>query len=154
MLFMDRKVNKKKMNISLGSDHAGFKEKEKIKEYLKSKGFNVFDKGTFSKDSVDYPEYGHAVGISVQSNESEKGIVFCGSGIGVSIAANKVKGVRAALCHTVEHAKMSRLHNDANILAVGARLTDFNIIINIVDTWLNTNFEGGRHLKRVNKIEV
>ena len=142
------------MIISMGADHAGFSVKEKIREYLKSKGYTLLDKGTYSEDSVDYPEFGHAVGNSVQSGESEKGIVVCGSGIGISMAANKVEGIRAALCTSAEHAQMSRLHNDANVLAIGARMTDYDVITDIVDTWLNTEFEGGRHSRRVNKIEV
>ena len=137
----------------MGADHAGFSVKEKIREYLESKGYTLLDKGAYSEDSVDYPEFGHAVGNSVQSGESTKGIVVCGSGIGISMAANKIDGIRAALCATPEHAQMSRLHNDANVLAVGARMTDYDVIIQIVDTWLNTEFEGGRHSTRVNKIE-
>ena len=142
------------MKISIGADHAGFSVKEKIREYLESKGYTILDKGTYSEESVDYPEFGHAVGNSVQTGESTKGIVVCGSGIGISMAANKVEGIRAALCTTPEHAQMSRLHNDANVLAIGARMTDYNVIIEIVDTWLNSEFEGGRHTRRVNKIEV
>jgi ribose 5-phosphate isomerase B len=142
------------MIISMGADHAGFSVKEKIREYLESKGYTLLDKGAYSEDSVDYPEFGHAVGNSVQSGESTKGIVVCGSGIGISMAANKIEGIRAALCTSAEHAQMSRLHNDANVLAVGARMTDYDLIIQIVDTWLNIDFEGGRHLRRVNKIEV
>lgn len=142
------------MIISIGADHAGFSVKEKIREYLEFKGCTVLDKGAFSKESVDYPEFGHDVGKSVISGESTKGIVVCGSGIGISIAANKIVGIRAALCTTPEHAKMSRLHNDANVLAIGGRMTDYPIIIDIVDVWINTEFEGGRHSRRVNKIEV
>ena len=142
------------MKISMGADHAGFSVKEKIREYLESKDYSIIDKGTYSEESVDYPEFGHSVGNSVQSGESTKGIVVCGSGIGISMAANKVEGIRAALCTTPEHAQMSRLHNDANVLAIGARMTDYDVITDIVDTWLNTEFEGGRHSRRVNKIEV
>jgi len=142
------------MTISIGADHAGFSVKEKIRDYLESSGHTVLDKGTYSDESVDYPKFGHDVGNSIISGESSKGIVVCGSGIGISIAANKITGIRAALCTTPEHAKMSRLHNDANILAIGGRMTDYPIIIEIVDVWLNTEFEGGRHSRRVNKIEV
>ena len=142
------------MIISLGADHAGFSVKEKIREYLETKGYTILDKGAYSDDSVDYPEFGHAVGNSVQSGESTKGIVVCGSGIGISMAANKVEGIRAALCTSAEHAQMSRLHNDANVLAIGARMTDYDVLTDIVDTWLSAEFEGGRHLRRVNKIEV
>ena len=142
------------MKISIGADHAGFSVKEKIREYLESKGYRILDKGTYSEESVDYPEFGHAVGNSVKDGESAKGIVVCGSGIGISMAANKVEGIRAALCTTPEHALMSRLHNDANVLAIGARMTNFDVILEIVDTWLSSEFEGGRHSRRVNKIEV
>ena len=142
------------MKISIGADHAGFSVKEKIREYLESKGYRILDKGAYSEESVDYPEFGHAVGNSVKDGESAKGIVVCGSGIGISMAANKVEGIRAALCTTPEHALMSRLHNDANVLAIGARMTNFDVILEIVDTWLSSEFEGGRHSRRVNKIEV
>ena len=142
------------MIISMGADHAGFSVKEKIREYLESKGYTILDKGAYSEDSVDYPEFGHAVGNCVQSGESTKGIVVCGSGIGISMAANKIEGIRAALCTSAEHALMSRLHNDANVLAIGARMTDYDVITDIVYTWLSTEFEGGRHSRRVNKIEV
>ena len=140
--------------IAIGCDHAAFNEKEKLKNFLINKEYELVDVGTHSSDSVDYPSFGHKVGKMVVSNEVKKGIVICGSGIGISIAANKIKGVRAALCSSTEHAEMSRKHNDANVLALGARMTDFNIILKIVDVWLNTDFEGGRHLNRVNLIEI
>jgi len=143
-----------KYKIAIGCDHAAFNEKEKLKLYLIKKGFDLFDVGTSSLDSVDYPSFGHKVGKMVANNKVNKGIVICGSGIGISIAANKVKGVRAALCTTPAHAEMSRKHNDANVLALGARMTDYNTILEIVNTWLNTEFDGGRHLKRINLIEI
>ena len=143
------------MKIAIGCDHAAFDEKEKLVDFLKNKlSHEVIDLGTFSNSSVDYPDYGHKVAINVAQHKTDKGIVLCGSGIGISIAANKVKGVRAALCTTIEHAIMSRKHNDANILALGARFTPFKQIKLIVDSWLCTEFEGGRHLRRVNKIEI
>ena len=141
------------MIISLGADHAGFSVKEKIREHLEIKGYTILDKGTHSRNSVDYPEFGHMVGNSVKSGESTKGIVVCGSGIGICMAANKIEGIRAALCTSTQHAQMSRLHNDANVLAIGSRMTDYDLIIEIIDTWLSIEFEGGRHLRRVNKIE-
>ena len=113
----------------------------------------IIDAGTNSSDSVDYAEYGHAVGQLVSDKEVDKGIVICGSGIGISIAANKIKGIRAALCTSIQHAEMSRKHNDANVLAVGARFTSFEDIKLITKMWFSTDFEGGRHLRRVNKIE-
>jgi len=143
-----------KNKIAIGCDHAAFNEKEKLKKYLIKNGYELIDVGTNSSDSVDYPSFGHEVGKLVVNNKVNKGIVICGSGIGISIAANKIKGVRAALCTSSEHAKMSRKHNDANVLALGARMTDFSLILEIVQAWLNTDFEGGRHLKRVNLIEI
>ncbi len=143
-----------KNKIAIGCDHAAFDEKEKLKIFLIDKEYELVDVGTHSSDSVDYPSFGHEVGKMVVNNEVNKGIVICGSGIGISIAANKIKGVRAALCTSSKHAEMSRKHNDANVLALGARMTDFNLILEIVDVWLNTDFEGGRHLKRVNLIEI
>ena len=126
-----------KNKIAIGCDHAAFDEKEKLKTFLIDKGYELDE-----------------VGKMVVNNEVDKGIVICGSGIGISIAANKIKGIRAALCTSSKHAEMSRKHNDANVLALGARMTDFNLILEIVDVWLNTDFEGGRHLKRVNLIEI
>ena len=141
------------MVIALGCDHAAFQEKNKVKNILISLGYEVLDFGTNSEESVDYPMYGHEVGKAICNGEADKGIVICGSGIGISIAANKIKGIRAALCTSVKHAELSRKHNDSNILALGARLTDFNDIESILNVWLETSFEGGRHQKRVEKIE-
>jgi ribose 5-phosphate isomerase B len=151
---MDKKNGKEKMIIALGADHAAFEEKEQIKGFLEGCGHIVIDKGTHTADSVDYPEFGHAVGKTVVNGEAEKGIVICGSGIGISISANKVNGIRAALCNTVEHAILSRQHNDANVLAMGARLTEFSLLEKIITAWLETPFEGGRHQRRVEKIEL
>ena len=141
------------MKISIGSDHAGYVVKQKIIEYLRTRDVTIIDKGTNSEESVDYPEFGHSVGKSVKNGESTRGIVVCGSGIGISIAANKISGIRAALCTSVEHALMSRKHNDSNVLALGARMTDFSLTKEIIDAWLLGEFESGRHLKRINKIE-
>ena len=143
------------MRIAIGCDHAGFDLKEKI--ISKYSDYDFIDCGTFSSNSVDYPDFGHKVGFCVLNDNDttcSHGVVICGSGIGISIAANKVKGIRAALCHTVEHARLSRLHNDANILALGARLTDENVIYQIIDSFLSTEFEGDRHQNRINKIEL
>ncbi len=142
-------LNKK---ISIGSDHAGFKLKEGIKNYLKSKDYDVLDYGTYSLESVDYPDFAFPVAESVSNEESNVGIVICGTGIGVSIVANKVPLVRAANCCNTEMAKMARLHNDANILELGARLLDFETAKQIVEVFLETEFEGGRHIKRIEKI--
>ena len=139
------------MKISIGSDHAGFELKQKIIEKYPS--FKFDDCGTFSNKSVDYPDFGHKVAKSVLNNNVDYGIVVCGSGIGISIAANRNKGIRAALCTSVEHAKLSRLHNDANILALGSRLTNEKDIYSIIDIFLSTPFEGGRHSDRIKKID-
>ena len=142
------------MKIAIGCDHAAFEEKNKIKEFLESLTYEVIDCGTYSEESVDYPLYAHAVAKQVSNNNVDKGIVICGSGIGISIAANKIKGIRAALCTSTLHAELSRKHNNSNILALGARLTKIEDIIAITKTWLNTSFEGGRHLDRINMIEI
>ena len=141
------------IKIAIGCDHAAFEEKQKLKYFLRQKGYEVLDVGTNSSESVDYPKFGHSVANMVVNNIADKGIVICGSGIGISIAANKVKGIRAALCTSCEHAEMSRKHNDANILALGSRMTSEKDIFSIIDVWLSTEFEGGRHLDRRNMIE-
>ena len=140
------------MKIAIGSDHAGYEEKEKIKKTLDELGIEYIDLGTNSLDSVDYPDFGKAVGIAVSSGAAEQGIVFCGSGIGISIAANKVKGIRAALAWNEETASLARQHNDANVLAIGARTTPKGTIPNIVKAWFKAKFEGGRHQRRVDEI--
>ena len=142
------------MKIAIGCDHAAYKEKKDLISFLESElGYEVINMGTNSEDSVDYAEYGHMVGESVSTKQANRGIVICGSGIGISIAANKVRGIRAALCTTIKHAEMSRKHNDANVLAMGARFTSFEDIKAIAQVWLETDFEGGRHQRRINKIE-
>ena len=141
------------MKIAIGCDHAAYDVKTKVVNFLKNSNHEVIDFGTHSNESVDYPEFGHVVGKCVSHNKADRGIVICGSGIGISIAANKVKGIRAALCSSVIHAELSRKHNDANILALGARLTEYNDIELIIQAWLDTSFEGGRHQDRINKIE-
>jgi ribose 5-phosphate isomerase B len=140
------------MKIALGADHAGFALKEQIKQHLVRKGFEVDDRGTYSTASVDYPDYARAVGDEVTSQTAEMGILVCGSGIGMAIAANKVPGVRAANVRSEEEAELSRRHNNANVLALGARWMDENAACRIVDRWLSAPFEGGRHQRRVEKI--
>lgn len=142
------------MKIAIGCDHAAFSYKEEIKSYLAEKGYEVIDKGCYSPERADYPDYGIAVGESVASGECERGVVICGSGIGISIAANKVKGVRCALCLEPNSARLSRNHNNANVLAMGARLIDLDMAKAIVDAWFEAEFEGGRHLDRINKISA
>lgn len=140
------------MKIAMACDHGGFELKEEIKTYLEKQGIQVLDLGTHTTDSVDYPEYGKACGEAVVSGRADKGIVCCGTGIGISIAANKVKGVRCALCTSVQMAEMTRKHNDANILAMGGRITDTETAKNITQAWLETEFEGGRHQRRVDML--
>ncbi|MGI6732516.1 MAG: ribose 5-phosphate isomerase B [Anaerovoracaceae bacterium] len=144
------------MKIALASDHGGYALKERVKKYLIEKGFqssDLVDLGCHSEESVDYPIYGKACGEAVVSGQADKGIVICGTGIGISIAANKVKGVRCSLCTSVFMAEMTRKHNDSNILALGGRILDEETALAIVDTWLNTEFEGGRHQRRVDLLD-
>ena len=140
------------MKISLGCDHGGYALKEHIKAYLESKGHEVVDCGTYSTDSCDYPIFGEAAARKVQSGECERGIVICGTGIGISISANKVHGIRAALCGDCFSAEMTRRHNDANILALGERVTGPGLALKICDIFLDTPFDGGRHARRVEKM--
>jgi len=140
------------MKIVLGSDHGGYELKNKIKEYLISKNNEVIDIGADSELSVDYPDYGFKAGEIVAGGKADKGIVICGSGIGITIAANKIPGIRAAVCHNEEYARLSRSHNDANILGLGGRFLDSDQALKIVETWLDTPFEGGRHQRRVDKL--
>jgi ribose 5-phosphate isomerase B len=141
------------MRIAIASDHAGFELKEKIKKYLEELGFKYKDFGTDSIESVDYPDYALKVAESVTKKEYDRGILICSSGIGMCMVANKIPGVRAALCHNVETARLSREHNDANILTFGARMIDENTAKEMVKVWLKTEFLGDRHLRRVNKIK-
>ncbi len=140
--------------IAVGSDHAGYELKQEILEHLKERGEQFEDFGCFSNESVDYPVYGRKVAQAVASGEYEKGILICGTGIGISIAANKVKGIRAALCGDCFSAEATRLHNDANILALGARAVGGGLALKIVDTFLDTEFSGDeRHARRIRLIE-
>ena len=140
--------------IGVGSDHAGVNLKNKIAEFLKEKGYEVTDYGTHSTESCDYPVYAKAVAKSVANGENERGIICCGSGIGVLIAANKVKGVRAVLAHEPYSAMLSRLHNDANVLCLGERITGESLALDIVETWLHSEYEGGRHQRRVDMLDA
>ena len=138
--------------IALGSDHGGYSLKEHIKAYLEGKGLAYKDFGTHSTDSCDYPEFGRAAAESVASGECERGIVVCTTGIGISITANKVKGIRCALCADPLSAELTRRHNNANMLAMGAGMIGPNLAERIVDVFLTTDFEGGRHARRVSQI--
>lgn len=141
------------MKIALASDHGGFQLKEAIKDHLKKRSYEVVDLGTDTVDSVDYPLYGQACGEAVASGRAEKGIICCGTGIGISIAANKVAGIRCGLCTSPYMAEMTRKHNDANILALGGRILETSEALKIVDVFLDTPFEGGRHQKRVDMLD-
>ena len=138
--------------IAIGCDHGGFALKQQIVAHLQAKGLAVRDYGCFSEQSVDYPDFALPVAEAVARGKAEKGILICGTGIGMSIAANKVPGVRAALCHDCFSARATREHNDSNVLAMGARVIGPGLALEIVDIWLNTAFTGGRHQARVNKI--
>lgn len=140
------------MRISIGSDHAGFELKEKIKTVLRELQHEVRDEGTTNRESVDYPDLAAPVAQAVARRDAERGILVCGSGIGMAMAANKVPGVRAATCHNLETARLSRRHNDANVLTLGSRTLDHDLSLAIVREWLQTPFDGGRHERRVQKI--
>ena len=140
------------MKIAMGCDHGGFALKETVKAYLTEQGHQVEDFGCYNLDSCDYPDMGAAAAKAVASGECERGIVICTTGIGISISANKVKGIRCALCSEAQSAEMTRRHNDANVLALGAGMIGVNAAKKIVDVFLSTEFEGGRHQRRVDKM--
>jgi ribose 5-phosphate isomerase B len=142
------------MKISLGTDHAGFRYKEKVKALLTELGHEVKDFGTFNEDPVDYPLFIRPAAEAVARGECDRGIVFGGSGNGEAMAANKVHGVRCALCWNEEVAQLSRKHNDANVLSIGQRVIAEDLVLNIVRTWLDTSFEGGRHQRRVEQLNA
>ncbi|MFH2002899.1 MAG: ribose 5-phosphate isomerase B [Planctomycetota bacterium] len=146
------------MKIIIGSDHAAFKAKEELLESFRMRGYEVMDAGTLSEDSCDYPDFAEKVALAVRAHEESdpettRGILLCGTGIGMSIAANRFKGIRAALCHSTETAKLSRAHNNSNILCMGARILDRKTLIEIAHMWIKTSFEGGRHAMRLDKID-
>lgn len=141
------------MKIAIASDHGGYELKENVKRYLEARDIHVIDLGTDSEESVDYPVFGKACAEAVASGEADRGIVCCGTGIGISIAANKVKGIRCALCTDVNMAKLSRQHNNANVLAMGGRTTDTETALAITEAWLDTEFEGGRHQRRIDMLD-
>lgn len=140
------------MKVALASDHGGYKLKIKVKSLLEEEGIEFYDFGPNNTDSVDYPDFAKKVATAVSNGEYNLGILICGTGIGMSIAANKVKGIRAALCHDVFSAKATRQHNNSNVLAMGERVIGSELALEIVRTWLNTEFEGGRHQRRIDKI--
>ncbi|MDO4471873.1 MAG: ribose 5-phosphate isomerase B [Bacillota bacterium] len=141
------------MLIAIASDHGGFELKEKVKEHLRERNVKLVDLGTNSTESVDYPVYGKACAEAVASGKADRGIVICGTGIGISIAANKVKGIRCGLCTSVEMAKLTRQHNNANMLAMGGRILETETAFAIVDAFIDTQFEGGRHKRRTDMLD-
>ncbi|MDQ3907511.1 MAG: ribose 5-phosphate isomerase B [Acidobacteriota bacterium] len=140
------------MRVAVGSDHAGYEVKERAKQVLASLGAEVIDEGTTSNESVDYPDFGAAVGRAVAAGEAERGVLICGSGIGISIAANKIAGVRAAVCWNEQTARLARQHNDANVLCLGARFVEPDLAERMIRTFMETGFDGGRHQQRVDKL--
>ncbi len=141
------------MKIALACDHAGYEMKMAIKEKLEGEGYEILDLGTDSTESVDYPIYGKAIGEAVAQGKAEKGIAVCGTGIGISIAANKVKGIRCALCTSVEMARLAKEHNNANILAMGGRTTSKELAFQMIDEWFNAEFLGGKHQRRISMLD-
>ena len=146
------KLNKIFKTVCIASDHAGFKLKEDIKNYLIDKSISIFDIGPFNEQSVDYPDYAKKLGNRIKLKKSEVGILVCGSGTGMAISANKIKTIRAAVCYNLRSTRLSRQHNNANIIALGSRLTNKKLSLKLVEVFLQTKFEGGRHLRRVKKI--
>ena len=152
MMESSRNSRTEKPRVALGADHAGFQAKETLKKYLQSAGYAVNDAGTWSEESVDYPDFAVKVALSVQQGRDDMGILICGTGIGMAMTANKVGGIRAAVAHDAMTARMSREHNDANVLALGARVLNEHQIVEAAVTFLETQFAGGRHQRRVDKI--
>jgi len=138
--------------VFLASDHAGFALKQDISKFLTNKGIKIMDLGTKNDNSVDYPDYAHLLAKKIKTKNNNIGVLVCGSGIGMSMAANRHKNIRAALCHNIKSAKLSRKHNNANVIALGSRLTKKNVALRCVNIFLKTNFDGGRHLRRTKKI--
>lgn len=142
------------MRIAVGADHAGFRLKERLKQELLARGHDILDEGTASEDSTDYPDFARAVAEDVVRGRAERGILVCSSGVGMSIAANKVKGIRAALATNPEEVALTRSHNDANVLALGAKFTPPEDALRLIEVFLATDFEGGRHARRIGKIQT
>ena len=149
---MSKHRNIRLIKVFLASDHAGFRLKEEIKNFLLKKGKKVLDLGTNNTNSVDYPDFAHRLSKKIKKRNNHFGILVCGSGIGMEITANRHKNIRAALCYNIKSTKLSRTHNNANVMTLGARLIKRNLALKSVDTFIKTNFEGGRHLRRIKKI--
>ena len=146
------KLNQIFKTVCIASDHAGFKLKEEIKNHLVNKNVSIFDLGPYIKESVDYPDFAKKLANRIKLKKSDAGILVCGSGTGMAISANKIKTIRAAVCYNLKSTRLSRQHNNANIIALGARFTKKKLSLKLVETFLKTKFEGGRHLRRVRKI--
>lgn len=146
-------ANRQSTVVWIASDHGGFDGKAVALDHIQSLGYDVKDLGTYSKDSVDYPDFAKAVARKILENPDHCGVLLCGTGIGISIAANRFKGIRAALCTSEAHAKMARKHNDANIIVMGGRTTSPELIRQMLSTWFSTTFEQGRHIRRIEKID-
>ena len=146
------KLNRIFKTVCIASDHAGFKLKEDIKNHLINKNVSIFDAGPYQSKSVDYPDYAKKVANRIKSKKSQVGILVCGSGTGMSISANKIRTIRAAVCYNLKSTRLSRKHNNANIISLGSRLTKKKLSLRLVEVFLQTKFEGGRHLRRVKKI--
>ena len=144
-----KKFNKK---LCIASDHAGYQLKEQVKNHLIKKNISIIDLGPYDNNSVDYPDYAKKVSLRIKSKKSDFGILICGSGTGMAISANKTKGIRAAVCYNLKSTRLCRLHNNANIISIGSRMTKKNDAIKFISAFLKTDFEGGRHLRRVKKI--
>ena len=142
------------MRIAVGSDHAGYQLKEALAAHVRALGHEIVDCGTHSEDRVDYPDFGAAVGRAVRDGEADGGLCVCGSGIGIAMAANKIEGIRAATVHDATSARLTKQHNDANVICIGERLTGPEVAKDCVDAWLNAAFEGGRHCGRVGKLDA
>ncbi len=149
---MRETMSEQKQIVAIASDHAGYEMKTALREEISSLGYGVLDLGTDGPDSVDYPDFAHALAEAIIKGLAERGVLVCGSGIGVSITANRHPGIRASLCHNVETARLSRQHNDANVLALGGRIVGIEVARNCLKTFLETEFEGGRHARRVAKM--
>ena len=148
----NKKLNKIFKTVCIASDHAGYKLKEHIKNYLIDKQMSVFDVGPYNNNSVDYPDFAKKLGNRIKLKKSDVGILVCGSGTGMAISANKIKTIRAAVCYNTKSTRLSRQHNNANIIALGSRLTKKNLSLKLVEVFFKTKFEGGRHLRRIKKI--
>ena len=146
------KLKKIFKTVCIASDHAGFNLKEDIKNHLIDKNVSIFDLGPYNEQSVDYPDFAKKIGNRIKLKKSDVGILVCGSGTGMAISANKIKSIRAAVCYNLKSTRLSRQHNNANIIALGARFTNKKLSLKLVETFLKTKFEGGRHLRRVKKI--